>query len=191
MNKLLTLILKGLMAVLPLGLTIYFIYWLVSTLEALLQPVIPAQYYFSGMGLLAGLIFLLLVGLVINLYGIRWLIGLGNKLLIKIPLVKSVYGAIQDIITVFNLSRDGEMQSVVSVDVGNDMRVIGFITGEKTGQRLYPGDDRIGVYIPLSYQIGGHTVYIHRDKLTPLDIGVEEAMRLALTAGAKADKPER
>ncbi|WP_416306961.1 DUF502 domain-containing protein [Neptunicella sp. SCSIO 80796] len=190
MNKLLTLILKGLVAVLPLGLTIYFIYWFVSSLEAVLQPVIPEQYYFSGMGLLAGLVSLLLIGLVINLYGIRWLIGLGNKVLIKIPLVKSIYGAIQDIITVFNLSRDSDMQSVVSVDVGNEMRVIGFITGEKTGQRLFPQDDRIGVYIPLSYQIGGHTVYVHRDKLTPLDIGVEEAMRLALTAGAKADKPE-
>ncbi|MBC3765697.1 DUF502 domain-containing protein [Neptunicella marina] len=190
MNKLAGLILKGLVAVLPLALTLYFLYWLVSSLELLLEPVIPPQFYMPGLGLLTALLLLILVGLVVNFYGIRWLISIGNTLLTKIPLIKSLYGAIQDILTVFNLSRENKMQSVVSVDMGNDIALIGFITGELTGQKLYPGEERVGVYIPLSYQIGGYTIYVHRDKLTPLNISVEEAMRLTLTGGVQAAKPK-
>jgi len=42
------------------------------------------------------------------------------------------------------------------------------------------------VYFPMSYQIGGYTLYLPRARLTPLDIGVEEAMRLVLTGGMSA-----
>lgn len=67
------------------------------------------------------------------------------------------------------------------------------MTGEQTGERLFGDQNLVGVYVPLSYQIGGITLYISRDRLTELDIGVEEAMRLALTAGiqsASKDDPK-
>ena len=82
------------------------------------------------------------------------------------------------------------MKSVVSIE-WNGAQVIGFVTGEQTGKKLFKDQDLVGVYVPLSYQIGGMTLYISRDRLTQLDIGVEEAMRLALTAGVQSRPKER
>jgi len=110
----------------------------------------------------------------------------------SIPLVKSVFGAIKDMMRVFSLAEKKEMKTVVAVDMGNDMYLIGFMTGEQAGKRLFgesgPDDnsgDRVGVYLPMSYQIGGFTVYIPRSRLKILDIGIEEAMRIAITGGVK------
>ncbi len=189
MKHILKLVLQGLGTVLPLGLTVYAVYWLASTLEhvtrGLLLVVLPHSLYFPGLGLLAGLGLLFGVGLLMNLYGMRYLIGLGERLVRKIPLAKSIFASISDISTVFQLGRDSQTQSVVRVDVGNGRYQIGFVTGEASGKRLFPGEDRVGVYVPMSYQIGGHTYYIGRDKLESLDISMQDAMRLALTGGAQ------
>lgn len=191
MNKLVSLLLKGLVAVLPIGLTLYLIYWLLSTGEALAKPLIllfiPEDYYFPGVGLTMSLATLVLVGLLVNLYGIRYLMKLSHNLLERIPLVKSIYGAFKDMMMVFNLSEKKDMKSVVSLE-WNGAQVIGFVTGEQTGKKLFPDQGLVGVYVPLSYQIGGITLYIARDRLTELDIGVEEAMRLTLTAGVQSQK---
>lgn len=191
MNKLIALLLKGLVAVLPIGLTVYLIFWLLATGEAIAQPVllllIPEALYFPGLGLLASLALLVLTGFLVNLYGFRYLVKLSHNIFERIPLVKSIYGAIKDMMMVFNLAEKKEMKSVVSIE-WNGAQVIGFITGEQTGKRLFKEQDLVGVYVPLSYQIGGMTLYISRDRLTELDIGVEEAMRLALTAGVQSSK---
>ncbi len=191
MNKLMSLLLKGLVAVLPIGLTLYLIYWLLSTGESLAKPVIlllvPDTYYFPGVGLVMSLVTLVLIGLLVNLYGIRYLVKLSHNLLERIPLVKSIYGAFKDMMMVFNLSDKKDMKSVVSLE-WNGAQVIGFVTGEQTGKNVFPEQGLVGVYVPLSYQIGGITLYIARDRLTELDIGVEEAMRLTLTAGVQSQK---
>ncbi|WP_417551746.1 DUF502 domain-containing protein [Marinomonas fungiae] len=189
MNKLITLILKGLAAVVPIGLTVYFLYWLFSTAEELARPLVllvwPEQDYFVGLGVLTSLLVLAVVGLVVNFYGIRYLMKLSQRLFEKIPLVKSIYGALQDMMTVFNLSKKTGKQSVVTLDI-QGMQLIGFVTGEKMGQRLFGDQDLVGVYLPLSYQIGGMTVYVSREKLTPLNISMEEAMRIAVTGGVQS-----
>lgn len=191
MNKLISMILKGLVAVLPIGLTIYFFYWLLATAEELARPLVllvwPTDYYFPGLGVVTSLLLLALVGLVVNFYGIRYLMKLSQGLFEKIPLVKSIYGALQDMMTVFNLSKKTGHQSVVSLEV-QGMQLIGFVTGEQMGQRLFGDKDLVGVYLPLSYQIGGMTVYVSRDKLTPLDVTMEEGMRIAVTGGVQSKK---
>lgn len=193
MNKLIKLLLKGLAAVLPIGITVSLIYWLLATGEAIAQPLllllIPESLYFPGLGLIASLFMLVLTGFLVNLYGFRYLVKISQNIFERIPLVKSIYGAIKDMMMVFNLAEKKEMKSVVSIE-WNGAQVIGFVTGEQTGQQLFGEQNLVGVYVPLSYQIGGMTLYISRDRLTVLDIGVEEGMRLALTAGVQSKQPE-
>ena len=194
MQKLATLVLQGLLTLLPLGITVYAVFWLATTLEALCRKLLifllPNFWYFPGLGLLTAVVILIAAGLLMNLYGIRYLVGVGNRIVQQIPLVKSIYAAISDIITVFNIGKNSDLSAVVSVDMGNGFRQIGFVTGENAGDKLYPGENRVGVYLPMSYQIGGFTLYIERERLVPLDMGVEEAMRLALTGGAQ-NAPEQ
>ncbi|MCK9564234.1 MAG: hypothetical protein M0R02_16090, partial [Bacteroidales bacterium] len=72
---------------------------------------------------------------------------------------------------------------------GNDTLLIGFLTGDSVGNRLFGGEggERVGVYLPMSYQIGGFTLYVTPDRLTRLDIGFEEAMRIAITGGVQGN----
>ncbi|WP_345416143.1 DUF502 domain-containing protein [Halioxenophilus aromaticivorans] len=188
-KRIFSLVVKGLLTLLPLAITLYAVIWLASTLEVvcrkLLIFLLPNFWYFPGMGLMTAIALLVLVGLVMNLYGMRYLVGWGNRLVQKIPLISSVYSAISDIITVFNIGKNSELSAVVSVDSGNGFRQIGFVTGENAGERLFPGQNRVGVYLPMSYQIGGFTMYVQREHLEPLDISIEEAMRIALTGGAQ------
>ncbi len=186
MRKIVSLSFQGLAAVLPLSLTLYFIYWFMSGAESLLTPYVPAQYYFPGMGILTACILIIALGLLVNLFFVQWLIGTLNRQIEKIPLVKSVFGAIRDTLTVFKISDRENRKAVVSIEIKPDMHLIGFVTADQIGTELFNDEEKVGVYIPLSYQIGGYTLYVNRNQLTKLDIGVEEAMRIALTGGVKA-----
>lgn len=98
-------VLKGLATVLPVALTLYLIYWLGLTIENGLHPVItsvvPEAYYIPGMALVAGGVVLFFLGLAVNAWVIQRLIWLVEKLLERIPLVKSIYGSLHDFMDYF------------------------------------------------------------------------------------------
>ena len=182
-------ILKGLAAILPVGLTLYLIYWLGVSLESLMGPmlksVIPDSLYHPGMGLVAGVVVLFFVGLLVNAWIVQRLIRLGENVLERIPLVKSVYGGLRDFMEFFSSNRERkDMQQVVLVSF-EDMHLLGFITRQDIDHLpdTIENDDLVSVYLPMSYQVGGYTVYIPRSRLTPVQMSMEEAMRQILTAG--------
>jgi uncharacterized membrane protein len=184
LKKISLLMVQGLLALLPISLTLYFLIWLVTTIENSLTPLIPENLYFPGLGLVFGLIILVLVGLAVNAYVVRVVIRWSGKIFERIPIIKTIYGAIQDAVNIVNNGKQQKMQSVVSVKVTDSIHLIGFVTSHEGAQELFSNEQKLGVYIPLSYQIGGYTLYIDKDQLTPLDIDVETAMRIALTGGS-------
>lgn len=194
LKKIMLLVVQGLLAVVPITLTIYALYWLITSVERTLTPIIPAQYYFPGLGVVTGIVLLFFAGLLVNAYIIKVLLRWGERLFERIPLVKTFYGAIQDAVNLINVGKQQKMQSVVSVQISDSIHLIGFVTNIEGGKTLFKDEEKIGVYIPLSYQIGGYTLYIDRSKVTSLDIDVESAMRIALTGGSQSksdfDKPE-
>lgn len=190
-KKITVLIMQGLLALLPISLTFYFLVWLVTTIESSLTPLIPKEFYYPGLGLVLGLVILLFVGLAVNAYIIKSLIRLGGELLERIPIVKTIYGAIQDAVNLININKQQKMQSVVSVKINDSIHLIGFVTSHESAKELFDNEDKLGVYIPLSYQIGGYTLYIDKNQLTPLDISVETAMRIALTGGSVSTAPKK
>jgi len=192
MKRLVSLTLQGLVAVLPVALTLYLIYWLLLTMESIagaaLRATLPVDWYFKGLGLLSGLLLLMLTGLLVNAYVIRHLLRLGDAMLSRIPLVKSVHGAIQDVLRAFSIADKKQAESVVLVEVQENVRLIGFVTARHPPDKLRSalGDNIVGVYLPMSYQLGGYTVYLAANQLQPLDISVEEAMRIAVTGGIQS-----
>jgi uncharacterized membrane protein len=192
MNKLWNLLMKGLAAVLPIGLTIYLIVWLGTNIDSALRDlitfVLPGVRYWPGLGLIVGFLLLLGAGLLVNAYVVRWFLGQWDNFLEHIPLVKTVYGALRDLVKFLPTpGKRRDLKRVVVASFG-EARVIGFVTRESAPE-LEPdalADGLVGVYFPMSYQIGGYTLYLPRTRLTPIDLGVEEAMRLVLTGGMSA-----
>ncbi len=178
------LTLQGMLALLPISLTIYFFIWLVTSIEELLTPFIPPQYYVPGMGVVSAVLVLMLVGMAVNAYVIKAFISWWGSFFERIPVVKTIYGGIQDAVNLLNTGKKQKMQSVVSVKITESIHLIGFITNHNGANTLFNNENKIGVYIPLSYQIGGYTLYIDKDQVSPIDIDVETAMRIALTGGS-------
>jgi len=183
-------ILTGLLTILPVALTVYLLYWLAITSESVLggmiQLVLPADMYRPGMGIVAGLAGVFVLGLLMHAYVVQRLFAFAERLLYRMPFIKSVYGAIRDFFNYFAPSIKKEYKQVVAVTIGDtDMQVIGFVT-QAIPENLPEGfnePNSILVYLPLSYMIGGYAVLIPRSKVRPLDISMEDAMRFTLTAG--------
>jgi uncharacterized membrane protein len=188
--------LRGLAVILPIAITLAIVYWLVVSAEALLggivRLVVPDRYYWTGLGVLLGIIIILLAGLTVNVWFTRALLGRAEALMERIPIVKSVYGAMRDLAAFLSGGKSKErFQKVVMVSVNEEMRLIGFLTREDFTDlptQLAATDDTVAVYLPMSYQIGGFTVYMPRSKVELIDMSIEDAMRFTLTAGMSSAK---
>lgn len=188
--------LKGLVAILPIGLTLYLVYWLAVTAEQLfsgpLKLLIPGHLYRPGLGLVAGLLLLYVVGLGINAYVVRRALRLGDLLFARIPVVKTIYVAIRDFMRFFpSAGKGSDLKRVVMVPFGPG-KVIGFVTAE-SGAALGIGGaaaDTVAVYLPMSYMVGGgYTLFLPRDILEPTTLSVETGMRIALMGGVQGAPP--
>lgn len=201
MKKIAKLFLQGLMAILPIGLTLYILYWLAVTTESvmgkLIRLLVPEDLYLPGMGIIAGFFIIFAIGILLHVWLFRKLFETGEKLLERVPLIKSLYGSIRDLMSFFDTSKKKEFDKVVMVIVpGTPIRLMGLVTRENFDDL----PDNIGdgnmaaVYLPMSYQMGGFTIFIPRENLQPVDMSIEDAMRFILTAavsGQKAPTPDK
>lgn len=189
MKALTNILMKGLAAVLPIGLTIYAVWWLATSAESLMHGLItsfvsPANYR-PGMGILAGLVVLFTVGSLVNAYIVRRALSVWEDFLGRIPLVKTVYGAVRDVTRLLPSNENKrDLQSVVVWHVG-EARMLGFVTRDHLPEleKQAGGVHLVAVYFPLSYMLGGVTLYLPKHAVEPVDMSVEAAMRLVLTGG--------
>ncbi|WP_019556301.1 DUF502 domain-containing protein [Thiomicrorhabdus arctica] len=181
--------LTGLITILPVFLTLYLLYWMAITAESVLVGlfayVLPNALYLPGMGVVAGLLVLFLIGVLMHAYVVRVLFEKLENLISHMPIIKPIYNAFRDFFDYFKPKKDQDFEQVVSVQINGNMKVIGFIT-EHEMHKLPQGfndDDNVLVYLPLSYMIGGYAVLVPKDSVTVVDMSMEEAMRFSLTAG--------
>jgi uncharacterized membrane protein len=154
--------------------------------------VLPDWLYHPGLGVVAGVLLVLAVGLVMELYIARRLWAQIERLVQGIPAVKTLYGAVKDFGSfISESSRQRTMGQVVRVKVADEAHVIGFVTRTKFDDLPagLGGPDLIAVYLPMSYQIGGYTVFVPKSACTPVEMSREEAMKFILTAGLKSASP--
>jgi uncharacterized membrane protein len=182
--------LTGLVTVLPAVATFYVLFWLARSAESflggLLRLVLPHALYFPGLGVAAGVAVVFAVGLAMRTWVVRGLFAWAEGVVFRVPLVKSLYGAIRDFFGFISGRGQQGMRQVVAVPLGDSgMEMIGFVTRTDLGVRTAGSveGDKVAVYLPMGYQIGGFTVLLSRSAVRPLDMSGEEAMRFVLTAG--------
>jgi uncharacterized membrane protein len=180
---------RGLVVVLPIGFTVWLLWWLGSSTEALLRKlillVIPAEHYLPGMGIVAALALLLAAGTLFNALIVQSALAAWERFLDRIPVVKTIYGATRDFVKLLPTGgKRRDLRRVVLARFG-DARVIGFVTQDDASELgiVEAKDDLVAVYFPMSYQIGGYTALLPRAHVEPIDLPVEAAMRLVLTGG--------
>lgn len=194
MNMIWKTFLKGLATTLPVTLTFYLIYWLGMTAEKALRPImiaiLPYDFYWPGLGLLAAIGIIFLSGIAVNAWLVKRLFDMSETLLDKIPLVKSIYGALRDFMDFFSREKkEDKLNNAVVVRIG-EMHLIGFqvrddVSGLMTSAE---NEDLVAIYLPLSYQIGGYTICVPRNTVQRLEMSNEDTMRWVLTAGLSTSK---
>ncbi len=196
LTRLRNLFLQGIALLAPLILTIALIIWLGRSVELVvggaLQQLLPPHWYVPGLGLAAGIVLTLALGLLANLFLVRWLLNALERVLDRIPLVKSLFQGLKDVSRFFAQDRDKQLGRPVSVTIplGDDeIQLVGFVMQDRVTLpgKSDAGDDKppsIAVYLPMSYQVGGYTLYLDPARVTPLNVGTEQALRAVLTGGS-------
>ncbi|MGH8490447.1 MAG: DUF502 domain-containing protein [Gammaproteobacteria bacterium] len=182
--------LKGLIAIIPITLTLYLLFWLAGTAELALGNIFkfffPDHWYIKGLGFVLGLAVVFFFGGFLESQTFRRLFNNLEQLVIQIPVVKTIYTAIRDFISLFSSEQKGKFKQVVLVNVpsGNGQQ-IGFITVSDFEEYSYTfiTDNQIAVFLPFSYQMGGNTVIMSRENVVEIDMSVEDALRFIATAG--------
>jgi len=182
--------LKGLIAIIPITLTLYLLFWLAGTAELALGNIFkfffPDSWYIRGLGFVLGLPVVFFVGRFLESPTFRRRFNNVEQLVIQIPVVKSIYTAIRDFISLFSSEQKGKFKQVVLVNVppGNRQQV-GFITVSDSEEFSYTfiTENQVAVFLPFSYQMGGNTVIMARENVVEIDMSVEDALRFIATAG--------
>lgn len=187
-------LLTGVIVTAPIAITVWLTWNFIHWVDVQITPLIPAAYNpgsylpFSvpGLGLLVMLVFLTLVGFIAaNFFG-RALIHLGERLVGRMPVIRSIYATAKQIIeTVLRNSSQSFRQVVLMEYPRKGIWSIAFLTGEATGElqrRL--GDDWITVYMPTTPNpTSGFLLMARRTEVIPLDMSVEEAIKLIISTG--------
>ncbi len=190
---------KGFVTVIPLVITLYLIFWIVVSAEALVYSifkiVLTDRLYVPGMGLAAAVVLLYMLGLLWEKQAVvRKLSDFAERQVKRIPVFKSFYVSIKNLMDFFTAAKeeDGALRKVVLVNLTDDIRLVGFVTGDAEDHLGFSSDDGekiLAVYLQLSYQMGGYLIYVPQSRVTPIDMGFEEATQLLLTAGMGQKKP--
>ena len=194
MNTLGKLFLQGLAVIIPVSLTLAILWWMARGAEqflgGVLGRVLPEGWYVPGLGLVSAIVITIFIGLLSHVLIFQKLFAIPDALFKRLPLVKTIYTAFKDFIDYLSPESKVGMSKVVLVQFpGQDYQLIGFVTREDF-TRLpleLSVDDAIAVYLPMSYMMGGYTVFLPRSCLTPVDMSFEDGMKLVLTGAVSRE----
>ncbi|WP_284035947.1 DUF502 domain-containing protein [Neobacillus sp. 114] len=186
MKAILKSFINGILTIVPIILVIYVIYKTFLFLDGLLgdrlRPYLKEDYI-PGIGLLSTIILITLLGWLSTKYISGKIIRLIDRLLEKIPVVKTIYSVIKDTIQSFLGDKKSFSKVALVVIPGTGMKSMGFITSEQLEDFYSPLKGHVAVYIPQTFQVAGFTFLIPKEQIEIIDVKPEDAMKFILSGG--------
>jgi uncharacterized membrane protein len=184
----------GLLVWLPLGASYYVVSLLVGWMDSSLlllpdayRPHNLLGFHIPGLGVVLSLLILFLTGLVAaNLFG-RRLVGLWETLVSQIPLVRSVYSAVKQLVETMFSDNGNSFRKVVLVEFPRrGLWTLAFLTSEESGPIQQAVErDLVSVYIPTTPNpTGGYFVLLPKEEVRELEMSVDEGLKMLLSMGA-------
>ena len=182
--------LTGLLVITPIWGTILILKTLFVTVDGILGDVVEQlvmpQSYVPGLGIVTLVLLILAVGLfttnVIGRQVVKWWEGLLNR----VPVVRGIYSTIKSMMDVLSVGERGRYNRVVLIQFPkNGQYCFAFVTGTTQGeaQSVTP-EPLLNVYVPTSPNpTSGYFLLVPEKDVTPVDISVEEAMKLIVSGG--------
>ncbi|MCK4276142.1 MAG: DUF502 domain-containing protein [Phycisphaerae bacterium] len=190
MKKQLRIFLTGAVVVVPFAITVWVIWLVGSGLDGLVKA--PLEGWgvrlYPGVGALSVIAAIYLVGVLMHFWAFRRLLTWAERLVMRVPVVKTIYEAVRDLIKLFG-AESSKMGRVVQYSPsGSDMVLLGVLTNQSPPGFAPQGPQKkVAVYLPYSYMFGGITVYVSPEQLRPVDMPVERALKLAAIAQVSSE----
>ncbi len=182
-------LITGILILAPIGITAYILWKVFISLDNLIDP-LQERYPIidiPGLGLIAVMVFIIVVGFLAgNLIG-RRVIGFGEKSLNHIPLIRGIYTTIKEISQVFLSDKRTVFRRVVLIHYPyRGCYALGFITKEEQGyMNNVTGEDLTNVFLPTSPNpTSGYLLMVPQKDIIPVSLSVEEGLKLVISGGA-------
>ena len=176
---------QGLLFITPIGVTIFVLVWFVNLLDDLFEPLFSnvLPYHIPGFGLIFSFFWLALLGFFIAHLVSRSAVTWFDGLMQKAPLIKVIYFAVKDLITVF-FGKEDRMGKPVKVCVQRDplQYRFGFQTREDLSEFGFESD-MLSVYLPFSYGVMGNQIVVKKSDVEYLNVKSSEMMKFIVSGG--------
>ena len=187
--------LTGLVVVVPIVLTVYFTWAFITFVDKQVLPLVPGPYKPStyidadipGFGLVIFLVFTTIVGYFAKRVFGKQLIRLGESIVSRTPVVRTVYNALKQIIeTVLSQTHSSFRQACLVEYPRRDIWAIAFIATETRGEIMDKrgGEEMVSIFLPTTPNpTSGFLLFVPKKDVIPLDMTIEEAAKLVISAG--------
>jgi len=184
----------GVLVSAPIGITLYLVWLFVDLVDSQVTPLIPARYNpetylpFSipGLGLVVSIVVLTLIGaLTAGLVG-RWVLGLFERFMARMPVVRNLHSALKQILETVLAQKSNAFRQVVLVEYPRTgIWAIGFITGDTVGEvQNVTEDEVVNVFLPTTPNpTSGFLLFVPRGDLHVLTMTVEEGIKMVVSGG--------
>jgi uncharacterized membrane protein len=186
----------GLIVVGPVSITIYIIWTLISFVDSWVKPLLPKIWqpetyglWVPGIGVAFSIIILIIVGaFVANLFG-RSIIGFGEQLVGRMPVVRGVYGALKQIFETVLSQSQTSFQKVGIIEYPRiGLYSIVFVSTETTGEIHHKCSaseaGMLSIFLPTTPNpTSGFLLFVPREDVTILEMKVEDAAKMVISAG--------
>ena len=179
---------RGLVVIIPAGITYWVLSGLFDNIDHILSPVFERiiGYHIPGLGFATMIALILIIGFLSrNLIG-KALFTFLEKIIGSIPLARTIYSAMKDLLGAFQMGGDGKsFRQVVLIEYPRlGMYAIGFATNEITLESASTSTAVVSIYIPSPPNpTAGNLVLVPVKDVQVLDISVEEGLKLVLSGG--------
>ncbi len=186
--------LTGIVVSAPIAATLWLVWSFLRWVDGRVVPLIPAEYNpenylpvaIPGLGLLIAVVALTFLGAITaNIFG-RSLIGMGERIVERVPLVSSIYGTVKQIVQTILSQQEQSFDKVVLVEYPRKGTfAVGFVSAPAQGEIAQAlGEGVVGVFIPTAPNpTSGFLIYEKKENLTYLDMPVDAGAKLILSAG--------
>ncbi len=187
MKRLRNVMLAGLVALLPLYLTVTLLLWLFQTVDGFFRPLV-ARFLgieVGGVGVLATVVVVFVAGVLASSVTGAMLVRWVDRVLDRVPLIKGLYRGIKRIVDSFNPSNPSGFKEFVLVRQGAEGFAAGFLTSEF---RLVQSDgtarDLATVFIPSNHLYLGAIHIVDRGRIVRTSLTLQDGVTFALSAGS-------
>lgn len=188
----------GLIVWLPIVVTFFVLRFIVEILD-MTMSLVPAAYQpehllgvrLPGLGVIFSLLLLIITGIVVTNFLGQRLFTWGESLLVRIPLVSSIYNAVKQVIQAVFASNSQAFRKVLLIEYPRQgMWSLAFLTGSNT--RFAPlGSELVTVFVPTTPNpTSGFLLMLPRDSTTDVDMSVDEALKFIISLGVMQATPE-